>query len=1076
MLGAWRLSSGPISLAFLSPYIEKALSAEDGSFAVRFDDTILTWAGWDRTVDMRVLNARLLGADGTAVAVVPEMSVSVSAQALLNGSLAPRTVEVYRPSLQIVRRADGSFGIGFGGEETSGGDGTAGRILSQFAGEPDETGSMGYLRRIGIHQADLVVIDQELGTSWNAPNAEVKLVRGDDGIDADLSFDLGMPGDRQAHIAMLGSYLRETGRTDLGVEFSGVVPAAFAELSTKLTELAGIDVPVEGNLAVSLDRTGTVSAVDFDVLSGAGTFDLPAPLSQTLAVESIAAEGHFEGGTGDIELERLTLELGENGELVLPAADGHRLPVHSIEAEATVRTRTGGVALHGLEADLGGPTLSAHGALAVDGETQTLTAEAVLRNVPADDVGRYWPRAWGDDPHDWVTKNLSHGMVVEARAETELTSTGGGSFQIVKLEGDMVLDDFTVDYLKPMPKATHVSGTATFTPTTFTIDVEEGQVPGLELQTGKLVFIGLDKPDQDLDLDLTIHGDVPSALKLIDSRPLGLASKIGIDPAASTGRASTRIRLRFPLIDELTFAMVKVSAAARMADVTVQNAIMGRGITNGNLELKADNDGMMVTGTMNLGTIPGTLEWHESFDSKEPVRTTYVLRGLVDDTQRTEELGFDFAPFSTDHLHGPVGAEVQWNVLRSGQGKMRALLDMSQAEMMFPQLGWSKPPGVAGTAEVEVALDGDTVTGVPLFSVRAGDLSTRGSVATDPKTGDLRRVDLDQLVFGRSDVRGALIPGRDGGWTVTVHGPSFDFAPMFGNMFSLEGSSDDAAADTAPPGPDISFSVDLDRLWVSQDQAIQGVKGTLVRTAGRWRAVKVSGQVGDGKALNVVIEPGPDGGRLLNIDGEDAGATLRTLGYYDNMAGGTLKISGIFEDRIEGSPLRGRVSVRDFRIVRAPTLAKLVGIVSLTGIVDALQGPGLGFSEMEVPFTRNGGVLTLTDARVTGASLGLTAEGKVYSSAEVIDMQGTLVPAYAINSALGNIPLLGALFSGGEKGGGVFAATYKVTGPVESPEITVNPLSVLAPGFIRRLFGIFDEAPEGTTKSPDVPSGPIDIE
>ncbi|MBE0529875.1 MAG: cytochrome c biogenesis protein CcdA [Rhodospirillales bacterium] len=46
VLAAWRLSSGPITLAFLSPYIERALSAEDGSLAIRLDDTILTWAGW----------------------------------------------------------------------------------------------------------------------------------------------------------------------------------------------------------------------------------------------------------------------------------------------------------------------------------------------------------------------------------------------------------------------------------------------------------------------------------------------------------------------------------------------------------------------------------------------------------------------------------------------------------------------------------------------------------------------------------------------------------------------------------------------------------------------------------------------------------------------------------------------------------------------------------------------------------------------------------------------------------------------------------------------------------------------
>jgi hypothetical protein len=70
------------------------------------------------------------------------------------------------------------------------------------------------------------------------------------------------------------------------------------------------------------------------------------------------------------------------------------------------------------------------------------------------------------------------------------------------------------------------------------------------------------------------------------------------------------------------------------------------------------------------------------------------------------------------------------------------------------------------------------------------------------------------------------------------------------------------------------------------------------------------------------------------------------------------------------------------------------------------------------------------------------------------------VPAYALNTALNTaltrIPIIGLLFSGGEKDGGVFAANYSMTGSIKDPDISTNPLSVLAPGILRRLFGIFD--------------------
>ena len=38
---AWRLASGPISFAFLTPYFETALSPENGAFKTVFKDTIL---------------------------------------------------------------------------------------------------------------------------------------------------------------------------------------------------------------------------------------------------------------------------------------------------------------------------------------------------------------------------------------------------------------------------------------------------------------------------------------------------------------------------------------------------------------------------------------------------------------------------------------------------------------------------------------------------------------------------------------------------------------------------------------------------------------------------------------------------------------------------------------------------------------------------------------------------------------------------------------------------------------------------------------------------------------------------
>jgi uncharacterized protein YhdP len=88
---------------------------------------------------------------------------------------------------------------------------------------------------------------------------------------------------------------------------------------------------------------------------------------------------------------------------------------------------------------------------------------------------------------------------------------------------------------------------------------------------------------------------------------------------------------------------------------------------------------------------------------------------------------------------------------------------------------------------------------------------------------------------------------------------------------------------------------------------------------------------------------------------------------------------------------------------------------------------------------------------MAGSALGITAEGSLDLATDQIDLTGTIVPAYTINSLIGEVPILGQLLVG-EKGGGLFAATYGVKGPIDAPETAVNPLATLAPGFLRDML------------------------
>ena len=123
-----------------------------------------------------------------------------------------------------------------------------------------------------------------------------------------------------------------------------------------------------------------------------------------------------------------------------------------------------------------------------------------------------------------------------------------------------------------------------------------------------------------------------------------------------------------------------------------------------------------------------------------------------------------------------------------------------------------------------------------------------------------------------------------------------------------------------------------------------------------------------------------------------------------------------------------------------------------------MSGPGLLIDHATIPFTLDDGVLRLNGADAYSESLGFTASGSVDSNTGICDLQTTIVPAYALNALPGKIPVLGHLFSA-EKGGGLFAIRAHVQGKMSDPQIHVNPLSALTPGFLRGLFGLGGGAP-----------------
>ena len=137
-------------------------------------------------------------------------------------------------------------------------------------------------------------------------------------------------------------------------------------------------------------------------------------------------------------------------------------------------------------------------------------------------------------------------------------------------------------------------------------------------------------------------------------------------------------------------------------------------------------------------------------------------------------------------------------------------------------------------------------------------------------------------------------------------------------------------------------------------------------------------------------------------------------------------------------------------MVRAPLLAQLLAVSSITGIPELMSGEGIAFQELAIQLTKQPNRVEIIEAKASGLSVGMTAQGTIQGADDIADLTGTIVPIASVNRLFSAIPLIGDLVTGG--GGGLFAFTYRISGPLHNPSVSVNPLSVLAPGFVRNLF------------------------
>ncbi|MDB5409562.1 MAG: hypothetical protein JWL84_4474, partial [Rhodospirillales bacterium] len=369
-------------------------------------------------------------------------------------------------------------------------------------------------------------------------------------------------------------------------------------------------------------------------------------------------------------------------------------------------------------------------------------------------------------------------------------------------------------------------------------------------------------------------------------------------------------------------------------------------------------------------------------------------------------------------------------------------LDLKDAALAVADLNWAKEPGVraAGTVQLDLGAGG-ALTAVRQAAIAGDGIDLRLSAAFANQL--LQSLDIRHLQLGGTNLAGTVARRPEGGWRAEISGASLDATALMDGV-TKPGKS---AKTDQPP---LVVDAKLQRVVFGPKREARDVRLKLFSDGKHWQSINLElAPFGAGSLSLRFGESG--GGRPFTLTSSDFGAVLRLLDISDHVSGGPLTVTGRATDVGDSRILAGHFDGSDYNVTNAPVLAKLLAIASFSGIASLLQGEGIPFSHLSGDFSLQDGIVTLRQGRTYGGAIGINASGIMDLDKNAIDLTGTLVPAYTLNSILGYIPLVGNLLQGGE-GQGLFAASFHVSGPLDDPSITVNPLTALAPGFLRNLF------------------------
>ena len=1079
------LAKGPISLESLKPRIASSLEEKlGGKYKVSIGPTSLNRG--PNGLGLHFGGIQINDREGRTVVAAPGGRVGLDLLSLLGLDVKVRRLELDGLVLKLHVRPDGTLTVAAAPSTEAatieipasprgqGGASSADPATLAVGAIDAMAGSSQALDHVSLANGHLEVENEALGTTTVYEGFTVAFDKSADS--ATFSASARGPSGLRSVVAKAHS----------GVDRSISIDAkdlSFDDFHLFDSRKAPVDMdmPVSFKFDAKITPEGAMKSLEGGFSLGAGYFRFDDPDAEPTLVdeatgrvnwdpearrynfekfEALAGASHFrvEGWlappSGD---ERAWRAHFHSGDTVLAGERPGELPVTIDDASFDAHLLTADqhavldrFAVHGphLQAQMSGEATGVDGGNAVKFELQVGPSAVV-------DVLRLWPSFINAEARVWSVEHIHSGDVVSGSMKADWDAAAFNEAMHKRavppdsVRGDFSLHDaVVVDLLPGIPALTGVDAVGFLTGRVFSVGAKHGVMEfaqGRRMQGTDIFFKVPDTRPQFIVPAIGgahVTGGADALADLLSRDSIKKFAGFSVDPSTVKGQFQGNLGLDLGLGKNAHPEDQKFKVDASLSNFSLDKYIGNERFEQGALDVAADAGNVKITGQGLFNTVPTKVELTKAANEDGVLNLMMAL----DDAARAR-LGLNGGPPTI----GPMAVHLKAPLNKSAAD---VDVDLAKVEIQSPEGDTVKPAGKPGKATFTLKYGPDGYA-IGAIALDAGAVMARGTAHLGPD-GAFQTASLSQLrLYPGDDLKLDLQNGP--ALKAVVRGTAFDARNMIKAFLSH-----DAAAGAVK---DLDVDAKIGAVSGSNKRAISQFELLATRRAGIIRTLLMRGQLGDGLISAIKDESG-----VYVIRSADAGAFAKFFDLYTKIEGGQLEMK--VEEGPEGS--HGTATLRKFVIRNEPALRQLS---SAGGAQGAPRGRGssgpaeaatapidpdtVKFERVKAEFSRAGGRLELRDALIYNPSFGLTAQGYIDYRLDRVDVSGTFVPAYSLNSVVTGIPVVGVILGGGANEG-VFGVNYRITGPASGPTLTVNPLSGMAPGIFRKIFGVMDgTAPAG---------------